>query len=738
MKSLLKYLPVLALCAAVSCRTGHEGPAYLDKSLSPEERAADLLKRLTLEEKGTLMKNKSEAVPRLGIKAYNWWNEALHGVARNGSATVFPQPVGMAASFDEPLVYEVFTAVSDEARVKNRLAAMEGDPDIYQGLTFWTPNINLFRDPRWGRGMETYGEDPYLTGQLGMAVVRGLQGAPHDGWHRAGRPGKQAGNIQKAHACAKHFAVHSGPEPLRHTFNATCSDRDLHETYLPAFKDLVTKAGVEEVMAAYNAFRGKPCAVNDYLIDTLLRKEWGFKGIITTDCHGIEDLYTNHHWSKDTLAAISDAVNNGIDLECGNHFQHLAEAVARGDEDQATIDKALFRLLTARFRLGEMDRESPWDNLPEEIVESPAHLELSRKMARESLVLLQNRNDVLPLPEDARVALIGPNRDNVEMMWGNYNPVPYKTVTLLEGLQERFPDLRSFDACGIADTLIAPGTGTRVMTQKNLMENLGGVDYVIFAGGISARFEGEEMKVEVPGFGGGDRSSIELPAVQRQVLQWLREAGKKVILVNFSGSAMGLVPETESCDAILQAWYPGQEGGHAIADVLLGDCSPSGKLPVTFYRNVDQLPPFEDYAMEGHTYRFFRGEPLFPFGFGLGYTPVDLSDVRLKGVRTNGLSRNACVEVTLANRGDREQDEVIQLYLRRPDDPEGPQKTLRGFVRVKTQPGKTVKARLPLSDETFNWWDPAIRRMRPLSGDYELLVGTSSRNQDLHVIPVTF
>ncbi len=686
MKSLLKYLPVLALCAAVSCRTAHEGPAYLDKSLPAEERAADLLKRLTLEEKGTLMKNQSEAVPRLGIKAYNWWNEALHGVARNGSATVFPQPVGMAASFDEPLLYEVFTVVSDEARVKNRLAAMEGGPDIYQGLTFWTPNINLFRDPRWGRGMETYGEDPYLTGQLGMAVVRGLQGNPKN-------------NIQKAHACAKHFAVHSGPEPLRHTFNATCSERDLHETYLPAFKDLVTKAGVEEVMAAYNAFRGKPCAVNDYLIDTLLRKEWGFKGIITTDCHGIEDLYTNHHWSKDTLAAISDAVNNGIDLECGNHFQ--------------------FRLLTARFRLGEMDRESPWDNLPEEIVESPAHLELARKMARESLVLLQNRNDVLPLPEDARVALIGPNRDNVEMMWGNYNPVPHKTVTLLEGLQERFPDLRSFDACGIADTLIAPGIGTRVMTQKNLMENLGGVDYVIFAGGISARFEGEEMKVEVPGFGGGDRSSIELPAIQRQVLQWLREGGKKVIL-------------------ILQAWYPGQEGGHAIVDVLLGDYSPSGKLPVTFYQNVDQLPPFEDYAMEGHTYRFFRGEPLFPFGFGLGYTPVDLSDVRLKGMDAKGLHHNACVEVTLTNRGDREQDEVIQLYLRRPDDPAGPQKTLRGFVRVKTQPGKTVKARLPLSDETFNWWDPAIRRMRPLSGDYELLVGTSSRNQDLKVLPVTF
>ena len=725
MKLYYQFVLLFALAAAVSCRTVHEGPAYLDKSLTAEERAADLLGRLTLEEKGALMKNRSVAVPRLGIHAYNWWNEALHGVARNGSATVFPQPIGMAASFDEPLIYEVFTSVSDEARVKNRLAEMEGDPDIYQGLTFWTPNINLFRDPRWGRGMETYGEDPYLTGQLGMAVVRGLQGDPSN-------------KVLKAHACAKHFAVHSGPEPLRHTFNATCSERDLHETYLPAFKDLVTKADVQEVMAAYNAFRGKPCAVNDYLIDTLLREEWGFKGIITTDCHGIEDLYTNHHWSKDTLAAISDAVNNGIDLECGNHFQHLAEAVARGDEDEAHIDRALLRLLTARFRLGEMDRESPWDNLPEEMVEGPEHLALARRMARESLVLLQNRDAVLPLPADARVALIGPNRDNVEMMWGNYNPVPHKTVTLLQGLQERFPNLRSFDACGIADTLIAPGTGTRVITQKNLMENLCGVDYVIFAGGISARFEGEEMKVEVPGFGGGDRSSLELPAVQRQMLQWLREGGKKVILVNFSGSAMGLVPETESCDAILQAWYPGQEGGHAIADVLLGDYSPSGKLPVTFYQNVDQLPPFEDYAMEGHTYRFFRGEALFPFGFGLGYAPVELSDIRLKGVSARGLRRNACVEVTLANRGSCEQDEVLQLYLRRNDDPDGPLKTLRGFVRVKTQPGKTVKACLPLSDETFSWWDPDSQRMRPLHGDYELLVGTSSRPEDLQAIPVTF
>ena len=736
MKSLLKNLLVaapvkalvatlcVALCAAVSCRTAHEGPAYLDKSLSAEERAADLLGRLTLEEKGILMKNKSEAVPRLGIKAYNWWNEALHGVARNGSATVFPQPVGLAASFDEPLIYEVFTAVSDEARVKNRLATAEGDPDIYQGLTFWTPNINLFRDPRWGRGMETYGEDPYLTGQLGMAVVRGLQGNPQN-------------KIQKAHACAKHFAVHSGPEPLRHTFNATCSDRDLHETYLPAFKDLVTKAGVEEVMAAYNAFRGKPCAVNDYLLDTLLRGEWGYKGLITTDCHGIEDLYTNHHWSKDVPAAISAALKTGIDLECGNHFQHFPEAVARGDIDEATIDRALLRLLTARFRLGEMDGESPWDNLPEDIVEGPEHLKLARKIARESLVLLQNRDAVLPLPADARVALIGPNRNNEEMMWGNYNPVPHETVTLLEGLQERFPDLRSFDACGIADTLIAPGTGTRVMTQKNLMENLSGVDYVIFAGGISARFEGEEMKVEVPGFGGGDRSSIELPPVQRQMLQWLREAGKKVILVNFSGSAMGLEPETETCDAILQAWYPGQEGGHAIADVLLGDCSPSGKLPVTFYKNVDQLPPFEDYALEGRTYRFFRDEPLFPFGFGLGYSPVEITGTSLKGVNTRGLKRNACVEVTLANRGGREQDEVVQLYLRRPDDPAGPQKTLRGFVRTGIAPGSSATVRIPLDRETFLWWDAASGRMQPLPGAYELLVGTSSRDRDLTVIPIT-
>ena len=691
------------------------GQPYLDKSLSPEERAADLVGRLTLDEKVVMMRNASEGVERLGIKAYNWWNEALHGVARNGSATVFPQPIGMAASFDEPLLLEVFKTVSDEARVKNRIAASEGEVGIYQGLTFWTPNINIFRDPRWGRGMETYGEDPYLMGRLGMAVVRGLQD-------------DEGMAVEKAHACAKHFAVHSGPESLRHSFDAVVSERDLRETYLPAFKDLVTKAGVREVMTAYNAFRGEPCALSDYLVNTVLRGEWGYKGLVVTDCHAIHDLYLancHNRFPDDPVASSAAALKNGVDVECGGHFQRLNEAVARGLVTEEDIDKALTILLKERFALGEMDGESPWDSLPDSIVEGPDHRALALTMARESMVLLQNRNGVLPLSKDGKVALLGPNADNVEMMWGNYNPVPKETITLLSALRSRIPDLVYEPACGIADSLLAPGRTIPVLPLEQLLEKLEGIETVIFAGGISPRFEGEEMRVDVEGFEGGDRSSIELPKVQRLLLQALHEAGKKVVLVNFSGSAMGLVPETESCDAILQAWYPGQDGGTAVADVLFGDVNPSGKLPLTFYKSVDDLPPFEDYAMKGRTYRYFTGEPLFAFGYGLGYSPVVVKKARVRGSK---------VIVKLVNRGKMDADEVVQLYVRRPSDTEGPLKTLRGFVRVKVKAGKRARISLPLDDDTFLWWDENAGDMVTLAGDYELMVGTSSRDEDLKVL----
>ena len=665
---------------------------------TPEKRAQKLIAQLTIEEKASLMMHDSQPVEALGIPAYNWWNEALHGVARNGKATVFPMPVAMAASFDEPLVNKVFTAVSDEARVKNRQALESGRVGWYQGVTFWTPNINIFRDPRWGRGMETYGEDPYLTGTLGMAVVRGLQGP-------------STAEVLKAHACAKHFAVHSGPEWNRHSYNAEVSERDLRETYLPAFKDLVTKADVQEVMIAYNRFRGEPCGASNYLVNIILRGEWGYKGIVLSDCWAIADFYEEgrHGFSPDGPHAAAAAVHNGTDLNCGDTYRFIPEAVRQGLLDEKDVDRSLERLLAARIRLGELDGNvEPWASLPDEIVEGEEHRALSLKMAQESIVLLQNRDDVLPLDPKARIALVGPNANDREMLWGNYNPVPEHSVTLLDALKERVENLVYYKGCELVGDDISA-------------ERLDEYDVVVFAGGISPKLEGEEMDVPLPGFKGGDRESIELPEVQRHLLQALHYAGKKVVLVNFSGSAMGLEPETQSCDAILQAWYPGQEGGTAIANVLFGDVAPSGNLPVTFYKNVEQLPDFEDYAMKGRTYRFFDGEPLFPFGFGLSYTTFAYGKAQVKGDQ---------LVLEVSNIGPVDADEVVQLYVRRPADTEGPRKTLRAYKRVHVPSGQSVEVSLPLTEETFLWWDEARQRMVPQKGEWELLYGGSSQDLD--------
>ena len=739
-------LLLCALACVLAC-TSKKEISWKDKTLPPEVRAQDLLSQLTLEEKASLTMHSSAAIERLGIKRYNWWSEALHGVARNGSATTFPQPIGMAASFDTEKLEEVFTAVSDEARVKNRLAAEAGDVKQYQGLSFWTPNVNLFRDPRWGRGMETYGEDPYLMGQLGMAVVRGLQG-PDDS------------PIRKAHACAKHYAVHSGLESNRHRFNAEVSERDLRETYLAAFKDLVTKAHVQEVMTAYNRFRGDPCAASKYLVQDILRGEWGYDGMVVSDCWAIPNFYQKgEHEIVDTdVQAAAMAVKNGLDVECGSTFMKIPEAVESGLLDEADLDHNLLRILTQRFKLGEMDGESPWDDLDPAIVEGPEHRALALDMAHETMVLLHN-NGILPLDSGAKIAVIGPNADDAEMQWGNYNPVPKTTVTLLDAMKERIPDLVAFRGCGILDAQYKPEPRGRfasaigmsdaeleaiakqyaigiediknyirreeknqesflpALDEADVLKQLEGVDVVVFAGGISPRLEGEEMPVHVPGFSGGDRTDIELPDVQRRLLKALHEAGKKVVLVTFSGCALGLVPETETCDAILQAWYPGQEGGTAIADVLFGEVNPSGKLPVTFYKNVDQLPDVEDYNMEGHTYRFFRGEPLYPFGYGLSYTTFAYGEAKVKGKK---------IVIPVTNTGDRDGDEVVQLYVRKPDDTAGPVKTLRGFRRVNVPAGKTVEVTFPLDKETFLWWDEKAQDMVPVRGNYELLYGGSS------------
>ena len=652
------FIPVLLAGALMSaCQ---QKLSYQNTSLPPEERAADLVQRLTLEEKVSLMQNNSSAVPRLGIKPYNWWNEALHGVARNGRATVFPQAIGMGAAFNDSLLHVVFTAVSDEARAKNHIARRDNSYKIYQGLTFWTPNINIFRDPRWGRGQETYGEDPYLTSQLGMAVVRGLQG-PEDSQY------------DKAHACAKHYAVHSGPEWNRHSFNAEDIDpRDLWETYLPAFKDLVQKTGVKEVMCAYNRFEGSPCCNSDRLLMQILRDEWGYEGLVVSDCGAIYDFFEEgrHGTHKDKADASSAAVLSGTDLECGDAYKSLADAVRQGKIKEEDLDRSVARLLKARFELGEMDETTPWDAIPDSVVNCRIHQALALRMARESMTLLQNKNNLLPLKAGMTVALVGPNANDSVMQWGNYNGFPSHTVTLLEALRKRLSEEQLIYVPG---ALYAEGfvpkhkkdeiEQTKPLDAASLLKQVGRADVVVFAGGISPLLEGEEMKVNVQGFKGGDRTDIELPAIQRQLLKALKVAGKKVVFVNFSGSAVGLEPETQTCDAILQAWYPGEAGGTAVADVLYGNYNPAGRLPVTFYKNVSQLPDYEDYSMKGRTYRYFEGTPLFPFGHGLSYTTFAYGKAEVK---------DGCLLVPVTNTGSMDGDEVVQLYLNRPDDANGP------------------------------------------------------------------
>ena len=716
MKTLTKIAATLALALTCALPMAAQFP-FMDKNLSPEQRAEDLLGRLTLPEKASLMDYNSPAIPRLGIPAYNWWNEALHGVARNGYATMYPMPIGMAASFDPQLIEEVFTSVSDEARVKYRLARTVETRDNmqYAGLTFWTPNINIFRDPRWGRGMETYGEDPYLTGQLGMAVVRGLQGDYSDG------------NL-KAQACAKHFAVHSGPESTRHTFDAHVSERDLWETYLSAFKDLVTKAEVQEVMFAYNRFEGYPCGASRRLLQDILREEWGYKGLIVSDCWAVSDFVGEkyHNWVPTRVEAIAAATLAGMDVECGNLTRLLPEAVSKGLLTESDIDDHVKRLMTVRFALGEMDFESPWDNIPESALCSEEHRLQSLDIARKTIVLLKN-DGILPLAKDAKIALVGPNAADSVMMWGNYEGTPLRTVTLYDALKTRIPDLKYLRGCPHAAELDSVATDIPAVVAE-----LDGYETVIFAGGISPRLEGEEMGVKIPGFFGGDRTSIELPAIQKQVVKALVDAGKKVIFVNFSGSTIALKDEDKICSAIVQAWYPGQEGGTAVADVLFGDYNPSGKLPLTFYADDSQVKDFNDYDMEGRTYRYFRGRPLYPFGHGLSYTTFKFRKPKVKTLEDG----TKALVVKVKNAGRRDGDEIVQLYVSRPDDAEGPVKSLRGMQRVSLKARMSTKVVMPLDEETFNWWDPDSGRVVPCGGKFVLHVGGTSCDRGLKTVKV--
>ena len=808
------------------------------------------------------MLDESPAIPRLGIKKFFWWSEALHGAANMGNVTVFPEPVAMAASFNPDLLYKCFDVASTEFRAQynHRMYDQKGEDEKFHSLSVWTPNVNIFRDPRWGRGQETYGEDPYLTSVMGVQVVKGLQGP-------------ETAKYRKLWACAKHYAVHSGPEYTRHSANLTdVSPRDMWETYMPAFKTLVQDAKVREVMCAYQRLDDDPCCGSQRLLQTILRDEWGFKYLVVSDCGAVSDFYESHKSSSDPVHASAKATIAGTDVECGYGYAYksIPEAVKRGFITEAEVDKHVIRLLEGRFDLGEMDDPSlvEWSKIPYSAMSTKASANISLDMARQTIVLLQNKGGILPLSKNKeKIAVIGSNADNMPMMWGNYNGQPNHTVTILDGIKAKQKKITYIPGCDLTydkvmeclmasqcsfegkkgmkgtfwnnrnmegkpvttqyyttplavttfgmhnfapgvqledfsakyETVFTPSeageyvvnvdgcgqfelyidgerkfrhriwrtTPNRVAIQAekgksynievrfshvhtynaNLAINIAkehpidyqetiaqlkGIDKVIFVGGISPALEGEEMPVDIEGFKGGDRTNIELPKVQREFLKALKDAGKHIIFVNCSGSCIALQPETETCEAIVQAWYPGQEGGTAVADVLFGDCNPSGKLPVTFYKNSNQLPDYEDYSMKGRTYRYFS-DALYPFGYGLSYTTFKMGNEKLTAAADG--TGNFSVDVT--NTGNREGTEIVQLYVRDKADTEGPTKSLRGFQRVTLKAGETKTVTIPLTRKTFELWDGITSTMRTKAGNYEVMCGTSSADPNMKKFELT-
>ncbi len=857
----MKKTVSLIACAFISFMLANaQTLPYQNPELSAIERAKDLCSRLTLEEKAQLMLDESPAIPRLGIKKFFWWSEALHGAANMGNVTVFPEPIGMASSFDPDLLYRVFEAASTEFRAQYNQRMLNGGEDQkFHSLSVWTPNVNIFRDPRWGRGQETYGEDPYLTSVMGMNVVRGLQGP-------------ETSRYRKLWACAKHYAVHSGPEWTRHTANLNdVSPRDFWETYMPAFKTLVQDAKVREVMCAYQRLDDEPCCGNARLLQQILRDEWGFKYLVVSDCGAVSDFHSSHKSSSDAIHSSAKATIAGTDVECGYDYAYksIPEAVRRGLITEKEVDKHVIRLLEGRFDLGEMDDPSlvEWSKIPYSVMDSKAHRQIALDMAHESIVLLQNKGNVLPLKKKGeKIAVIGPNSNDEPMMWGNYNGTPNHTITILDGIKTKqrkllhitgcdltydkvmeclLPTLCSIDGKrGLRGTfwnntemsgksvstqyyttplavttagmhVFAPGVKTEDFSAKyetvftptqsgeyvlnvegcghfevyvngerkarehtwrttptrtvinaeagksynievrfsfvktwganmkiniarehpinydDIIRQLSGIEKVIFVGGISPALEGEEMPVNVEGFKGGDRTNIELPKVQRDFLKALKDAGKTIVFVNCSGSAIALEPETRYCDAILQVWYAGQEGGQAIADVLYGDYNPCGKLPVTFYKSSAQLPDFEDYSMKGRTYRYFD-DPLFAFGYGKSYTTFRI------GTATTSMSNgNHILRIPVENTGKCDGTEVVQAYVRNPADVDGPLKSLRAFKRVTVKAGQTVEVELELTPQSFELFDTETNTMRTKPGRYEVFYGNSSRNQDLKKVEIT-
>ena len=839
---------------------------YQNPNLSFEERAKDLVSRLTIEEKAALMCDQSDAISRLGIRKFNWWSESLHGYANNDSVTVFPEPIGMAASFNDEMVYHIFDAASDEGRAKYHQHLRRGNENKrFLSLSVWTPNVNIFRDPRWGRGQETYGEDPYLTSRMGVQVVKGLQG-PEDAKYR------------KLLACAKHYAVHSGPEWSRHELNLNnVNPRLFNETYLPAFKALVQEANVRQVMCAYQRLDDEPCCGSTRLLQRILRDEWGFKHIVVSDCGAITDFYTTHKVSSTPVHAASKGVLAGTDVECvweNYPYKTLPEGVEKGLIKIEDIDKSLMRVLIGRFELGDFDDDAlvPWAQIPASVLNCDKHKQLAYKMAQQSMTLLQNNNNILPLSKSTKkIAVIGPNAADEEMLWGNYNGTPIHTISILNGIKSKISESKiiydkgcdlvedkvtesyfsqlSFDgkpgfkatywnnpsregnsvisqqitsaikkttagqhefASGVklegfsalfeaeftpktTEELVFKGgatgyfellvNGEQLQMYNNwrtlpsriaykfeagikykiemryaqlnnwqanieidfgkevdvdytaLINKLKGVETVVFVGGLSGKLEGEEMPVSYPGFKGGDRTDIELPAVQRNALKALKATGKKVIFVNCSGSAIGLEPETQSCDAILQAWYAGEQGGKAVADVLFGDYNPGGKLPISFYKNSDKLGDFEDYSMKDRTYRYTT-DYLFPFGFGLSYTNFEIGRATISKTSIKA-NENVKLTIPVKNTGKRAGTEIVQVYIRKVNDWEGPLKTLRGFQRMELAAGKSETATIELTPASFEFYDWSQRQMAVTPGEYEVLYGNSSDSKDLKTLKVT-
>lgn len=855
-----RVLAIAALGLVVTNPALAQTPPYLDTSLSFEERAEDLVGRMTLEEKVSQMLDRAPAIERLGVPEYNWWNEALHGVARSGLATVFPQALGMAATWNDSLMIRVATAISDEARAKHHEYVRSGQRNRYQGLTIWSPNMNIFRDPRWGRGQETYGEDPYLTGRIATQFIRGLQGDDP--------------TYFKTIATVKHFAVHSGPEPERHEFDAVAGERDFRETYLPHFEVGIREAGAYSLMCAYNRVYGDAACGSDLLLQDILRDEWGFEGYIVSDCGAIRDMYSGHDLVGAPAEAAALGVRSGTDLNCGNVYPNLVAAVDEGFITETQIDTSLRRLMVARFRLGMFDppERVRWTAIPFETVDQPSHRDLALEMSEESIVLLKNEDGTLPLASDVgTIAVIGPNADEWRMLLGNYNGIPSDPVTPLRGIREAVPagtrvlhavgselaegfpvmqpapstvfrteDGRpGFDvayygntgmegapvASAVDSTVVAnwgeaaplpdldgddfavrwtaefqpPQSGTyrlgltgtlryRLFLDDSLVvqsvypngdgeypdprtvqsepleidssrsyrirvegeESYGQADLqltwampavalaaeavraaeqadaVVMFLGLTPRLEGEEMSVQIEGFRGGDRTSIDLPGPQQRLLERIVEVGKPTILVLLTGSALAVNWADENVPAILEAWYPGQAGGTAIANVLFGEYNPAGRLPVTFYRSVDDLPAFDDYDMAGRTYRYFEGDPLYPFGHGLSYTTFQYGSLRTSAT-TIGAEGSATVSVDVTNTGSRAGDEVVQLYVRYPSSAVArPIRDLRGYQRVSIDPGETRTIQFQLDASSLRYWDPAEDRWVLEPGAVTLEVGASS------------